>query len=125
LRRARKLKISEGEHDERFNFISGPNQKILKILGNGMSNNKARSRNQGNLKPRSNLERFKMRFRDSIPIGEITRKITLHLTITGLEGFRLRLKIAVILMRLAAWVAGMKFEYDLKRQGDDNEMGTR
>jgi hypothetical protein len=41
----------------------------------------------------------------AVPIRDLTRKITL--TVTGLQGFGVRLRIAGWLFRLGAWVAGV------------------
>lgn len=53
-----------------------------------------------------------LHYRYHLKIGNITRGITMHVMIVGYKGWLLRLKIALLLFRLGAWIAdvGIRIE---------------
>jgi hypothetical protein len=53
-----------------------------------------------------------------IPISRVTKEVTMHVSVTGFRSFKLRLSIAKILIRLAAFVAGMGIEIKIQESSD-------
>lgn len=53
-----------------------------------------------------------------IPISEVTKEVTMQVTVTGFRSFKLRLWLAAILIRLAALVAGMGIEINIGESSD-------
>ena len=46
-------------------------------------------------------------YRYHLKIGEITRGITMHVTVVGYQGWIVRMKITLLLFRLGAWISGV------------------
>ena len=42
-----------------------------------------------------------------LPIGEITKDLQMNVKVTGYSGWLIRIKIAMIIFRFGAWVAGV------------------
>ena len=47
-----------------------------------------------------------------IPIGDVTDRVTLHVTVKGYEGWLMRLKISLLLIRLACLISGLGCRFD-------------
>lgn len=49
-----------------------------------------------------------------VPMSVVARRVTMHVTMTGVRRFTLRLRLATQLLRLAAWVAGFGIRIDME-----------
>ena len=47
-----------------------------------------------------------------IKAGDLMKRVTLHVRVTGMRTLKIRLRIAILLMRLAAKVAGMGIQVE-------------
>jgi uncharacterized membrane protein (DUF441 family) len=57
-----------------------------------------------------------MNMNAQVPISRITRDITMHVMVTGLTGWRIRMWIAMRLMVLVAWIAGMGIHVEMEHR---------
>ena len=49
----------------------------------------------------------------NINVNDLTKTITLHITITGYKKFRIKLYVGTFLIRLGIWIIGMKGEVEI------------
>lgn len=47
-----------------------------------------------------------------IGINEVTHEMTMNVTVIGYRGWLIRMRIALWLIRLACWIAGMGFHFE-------------
>jgi len=48
----------------------------------------------------------------NIPVASVAKDLTVQVNLTGLRRWHLRLRLGVLLMRLAIWVAGMQSDVE-------------
>jgi hypothetical protein len=60
-----------------------------------------------------------------IPISKVTKEVTMQVRVTGFRSFKFRLWIATLLIRLAAFVAGMGIEVNLEELSDGKKRNNR
>lgn len=61
-----------------------------------------------------------------LPVGELTREITMRVNIGGFRGWLIRMRIAILLFRIGAWIMGLGGIHvtDEAMNDEDREQGT-
>ena len=50
----------------------------------------------------------------AIDINDLTKRITLHISITGYKKFRIKMYLGTLLTKFGIWIIGMKCEIEIK-----------
>jgi len=54
-----------------------------------------------------------------IPMASVTKDVTVNVKLTGFRRWHLRLRIGLVLMRLAIWISGMGCKVEEPKDGED------